>query len=277
MIFHYYFKTKLAAFMRIYKIILPVLASTLILTGFIMPANTKDIIPEKDPLILPISEYTGTDILIPSGYRGSEPSDFEGMMSQDWYDFYYDAETNQYRMEKASIIAQKHYDDCLQDSTTWVYSERESILLIYGVEPSKKPIKSILIEKQHVWPQKSYTFGFNNKKYTLRGDGFTIKEEKAWMDGYDEPEQWDEVINYKLYLSEDSTKGEQLIIAMPDFNYTFVKIVWIGDMDGDGKPDFIFDVSPEYEYKRMVLFLSSIAGGNEIVKCAGISEYGFDC
>jgi len=43
------------------------------------------------------------------------------------------------------------------------------------------------------------------------------------------------------------------------------KYKWIGDLDGDGYPDFIFNVSPK-GYEDMRLYLSSQAGENELVK-----------
>ena len=83
--------------------------------------------------------------------------------------------------------------------------------------------------------------------------------------------------NYKLYLSEAGSGNEQLLIAMPGFWDTKALILWIGDLDADAKPDFVFDVSDDYESKCVVLFLSSKADESQIVKCVGRSYYAFDC
>jgi hypothetical protein len=217
------------------------------------------------------------DILLPAGYRGTEPSEFRHMYLEDWYDFYKDPDSEDFYLKKADLIIEKFYDDCLQDSTTGVSSKRESLLLIEGLTPKNSLIKSIPVSKQWVWVGEKASFELNGKKYTFRGDGMVLKSDSAYLDGSDEPQRWDEVADYKLYLSEDGVDGEQLLVDVPKFEDTFVQILWIGDLDEDGKPDFILDVSPHYEYKRVMLFLSSKAGNGEIVKCAGSSEYGFDC
>jgi len=235
-----------------------------------------EIIP--DTLILPeYSNNTGIEIMEPAGYRGTEVSDYEHMFNEEWYDFYQDTISKKFYMDKAQLIVKRMYDDCLQDSTTFVYSERNSLLLINGLRSQYNPVITIPVEKNRIWVGEEYSFTYKERTYKLRGDGITKESNKAWMDGFDEPQRWDQVLNYKLYLSENGRNEEQLIIAIPCFNDTFVKILWIGDMDDDGKPDFIFDVSKHYESSEIVLFLSSKAVRNEIVRCVGFSFYNFDC
>jgi len=234
---------------------------------------------ELDTLVIPRCPEnsdikTDVQILLPAGYRGTEPADFEPMLSEKWYDFYQDSITKKYFLEKATIEIGKFYDACLDDSTTEVHSKRDALILVKGIIPQDKEIFSIPIKKRRIWPNEKYSFSFNGKTYLLRGDGNTIK---SGMADYGEgTEKCDEVENYKLYLSEQG-KPEQLIIAIPTFNYTFVQILWIGDLDGDGKPDFVFDTSRDYEATSVLLFLSSKAGEGEIVKIAASSSYQFDC
>lgn len=42
---------------------------------------------------------------------------------------------------------------------------------------------------------------------------------------------------------------------MPGFWDTKALILWIGDLDADAKPDFVFDVSDDYESKCCSLVL----------------------
>ncbi len=232
---------------------------------------------ELDTLVLPVEEVPEISIILQAGYRGTQPSDYAVMRTENWFDFYQNPTSQEYFMEKATIVVDKFYDDCLEDSTTSVSSERNSILMIKGLAPKNKFIQSIHVEKKMIWPDEKYSVEFNGKQYTLRGTGIVLESGQALSDESEDGQRWDEVANYKMYLSETGMNNEQLLIAIPRFNGTFVELVWVGDLDEDGKPDFVFDVSPDYEYKRVVLFLSSKAGNGEFVKCAGISEYGFDC
>ncbi|MCL2650135.1 MAG: hypothetical protein FWD60_03790 [Candidatus Azobacteroides sp.] len=234
---------------------------------------------ELDTLVIPQSPEnsdikTDVQILLPAGYRGTEIADFKPMLSEEWYDFYQDSITKKHFLKKATIKIGKIYDDCLEDFTTYVGSQRNPLILVKGIIPQNKEISSISVKKRRIWPDEKYSFSFNGKTYLLRGDGNIIKSGTTDMDGG--LERWDEVKNYKLYLSEQG-KPEQLIIAIPTFNDTFVQILWIGDIDGDGKPDFIIDNSRNYEEKNVLLFLSSKAGEGEIVKIAASSSYQFDC
>ncbi len=233
-----------------------------------------------DTIELPVVSNEGIEIVLPAGYRGYEPSDFYHMLSENWFDFYQDSVSKNHYLEKANITIDKFYDDCLQDSTTSVSSDRDCILLIKGLQFSNNQIKTIPVKKKYVWVGEKSSFEFNHEQYTLRGDGFTVKSDEPYsylIDDPDELQDRDEVVNYKLYLSKKGVQEEQLLIAIPSFNHTFVKLLWVGDLDEDGKPDFIFDVSRDYEDKAVVLFLSSKAGKGEFVKCVGESAYSFDC
>ena len=218
---------------------------------------------------------TDIEILLPAGYREMNPADFKPMLSEKWYDFYQDSIAKKYLLKKADIEIGKFYDDCLQDSTTYVSSQQESLILVKGIIPQHEEISSIPVKKYHVWVGEKSEFSFNGKTYVFRGDGITIQEGMAWTDE-DLPGRWDKVENYKLYLSEQG-KEEQLIVAIPSFNDTFVQILWIGDLDEDGKPDFILDISRDYEEKAVLLFLSSKAEKGEIVRAVASSSYQFDC
>lgn len=235
---------------------------------------------ELDTLVVPqLPENsdikTDVQIRLPAKYRGRKPADFKPMLSEEWCDFYQDSITKKYFLKKADIQIGKYYDACLQGFATSVNSRRNSLILIKGIAPQKGEIPTVPVKKRRVWVGEKYEFSFNGKTYVFRGDGVTLKADSAWFDE-NAPERWDKVENYKLYLSEQG-KEEQLIVAIPEFNETFVQILWIGDLDGDGKPDFILDTSRDYEEKTVLLFLSSKAGKGEEVKVVASSNYEFDC
>jgi len=203
-----------------------------------------------------------------------ERESFKSMLSEEWYDFYQDSITKKYFLKKADIRIESYYNDCWGDSVKYIKSQRKPLIFVKGIIPQNEEIFSIPVTKRRVWVGEKYSFSFNEKTYIFRGDGNTIKSEMAHTD--DGLERWDEVKNYKLYLSEEG-KAEQLILAIPTFEHNFMKILWIGDLDGDGKPDFILDTSRHYEEETVLLFLSSKAGSGEIVRIVASSSYGFAC
>lgn len=61
------------------------------------------------------------------------------------------------------------------------------------------------------------------------------------------------------------------------FNDTFVELLFVGDIDRDGKLDFIFGANKNYEEERVILFLSSKAENGNLVKKVSEIAIQFDC
>lgn len=222
-----------------------------------------------------MSKDSDIKILLPEAYRDTDITKFYTMKSEPWCDLYKD---KNYYFKKAKITIERGFDDCFGDSTTIVNTKNESLILIKGLSPIQGKLYSITLDKQYVWVGETQQFRFYDKNYVLRGDGITIKSGQAYIDDSNgKPERWDDVKDYKLYLTQEGDTKEQLLISIPEFEGTFVKILWIGDLDQDKVPDLLLDVSPHYEIKKVILFLSSKAEKDEIVKNVGFSQLGFDC
>lgn len=233
-----------------------------------------------DTLLLPIVHNNeGITILLPGMYRGTEPAEYKHMLSEEWYAIYLDSLSRDFYVEKASFEIGKFDDQCLGDSTTYISSaDKKPIeLFIKGIKPKELHLRTHHHSQTSIWTDSQYSFDWGNQKYTLRAEGTSDKSQRQFdKDELGRTTCWeDNLTNYKIYLSLG--QQTQLLIAIPLLNNTNVQIIFIGDLDEDGKPDFIFETSSDYEEKRVVLFLSSKARNGEIVRCAGESSYQFDC
>lgn len=227
------------------------------------------------PLLPQEFDTKKVNIFINWSYSGYEPSDFEHMLTENWYDLCKDGETNDFSLTKSEIKIGKDYNECLQDSITYVSSEN-NILMVKGLTKKNRILEAIIPEVNALQPGEKIDFTLNNQKYTLRGEGIAPQKDKVYMaPGFSIGYSTESVINYKLYLSTNDR--EQLLLSIPTFNDTFVQILFIGDLDEDGKPDFIFDTSRDYEERRVLLFLSAPAEDNEIVKAIDEANTQFDC
>lgn len=83
--------------------------------------------------------------------------------------------------------------------------------------------------------------------------------------------------NVEVYLTNKKAGCKQLLRTVTRFEDTTVKILWVGDLDCDGSPDFIVDTSDKYEYLGAELFLSSAAEEGELVHLVARGGYSTEC
>ncbi len=240
--------------------------------------DTSDIIP--DSIILPEVHDEGIGIQLPGLFRGYEPSDFDDLINGSWYELFYDSKVDKFFLTEGMARVTKEMDDCLGDSSTYISSkhEIEPMLFIKGLDEPLFKINSLVLKQHMIWPGQSMTFTFNNQNYALEAEGSVLSSEPVHSND-NSIATWQNVINYRLNLTSNvyGNVKKQLLIAIPSFNNTFVQVLFVGDLDNDGKPDFIFDISRDYEEKAVILMLSSRAKGDEFVRCVGESSYQFDC
>lgn len=211
-------------------------------------------------------------ILLPRTYRTYNDVNEAASLNEKWLELY--EENGQYYLGKAKFKIENGYDECVGDSTKSISPENKALIFIENPELKTGKIKSLKIDKNKIWPGEKHSFTFNSQTYTLRGEGKVLSEEKVSTDD-DKTEIYKKVENYKLYLTAGST--EKLLLKEASFNDTFVELLFAGDIDGDGKLDFIFGANRDYEEERVILFLSSKAeNGNAVKKVSEIAVQ-FDC
>jgi len=127
------------------------------------------------------------------------------------------------------------------------------IALIEGLDCLKAGIS----DKLDWYPPKldsgeSYTFMFQNQPYTLSAVGM-----------------------YELFLEseKDGKMVKTLLASTPFFDEGSIGILFVGDIDQDGQIDLILDNSPKYNAFTPTVYLSSVAGENELVKVVGMGLF----
>ena len=70
--------------------------------------------------------------------------------------------------------------------------------------------------------------------------------------------------SFRCFYVEEGTEGRKVMPSdeMP-------KVIWSGDMDGDGKIDLLLQMSDHYNMSRICLYLSSLAPAGQLVALAG--------
>lgn len=154
----------------------------------------------------------------------------------------------------------------------------KNLIYISGLQKMNAIIPSHFHKQLTILPNKAYTFEFNDKSYTLRAEGKITYPEP--IDGFEADEfgRADNRIfgieNYKLFLEFE---GKKQVLDSGSYINTCLEILFIGDLDGDGKADFIFETNKWYEGREVTLYLSSQAEDDEIVKNMGASGNYYSC
>ncbi|WP_428229797.1 hypothetical protein [Flavobacterium sp.] len=213
------------------------------------------------------------DILLPRSYRTYDGKNPAASLNEKWIDLY--EKSGEYYLGKADFEIEKGFDECSGDSLNLIIPKNKTILFIDYPQLKLGKIKSLKIDENKIWPKEKITFTFNNVSYTLRGEGKVISSEKRQADDGKE-EVFNNVQHYKLYLSAGDD-AEKLLLAEDSFQDTFVELRFAGDIDGDGKLDLIFSANRNYEEERVILFLSSKAENDGVIKKVAEIAVQFDC
>lgn len=213
------------------------------------------------------------DILIPQSYRTYDNQNPVTALNEKWIELY--QENDEYFLGKSNFKIEKGYSECSGDSVLSILPKKKVLLLMDYPELKTGKVKTVKIEEDKIWPKEKLNFTFGNLNYTLRGEGKVLSEEQVSTDD-DKIEIFKKVEDYKLYLTVGSNP-EKLLLTEMSFNDTFVELLFAGDIDGDGKLDFVFGANRNYEEERVILFLSSKAENGDSVKKVSETAVQFDC
>ena len=110
-----------------------------------------------------------------------------------------------------------------------------------------------------VFPGDTVEFNFFGVRYSLFATGHD-----------DVMNEVHKVSDYKLYLSclSEQAHSTELLVSHSEFDDAMTSILWVGDIDGDLKPDILLDLSDHYNVREPALFLSSLAAPGHLLRFA---------
>lgn len=235
-------------------------------------ASVKEV-SQKDETVSYEKFKNELEILLPRSYRTYDGVNPASSLTGNWIDLY--EENGAYYLGKANFEIEKGFDDCSGDSLKSIMPKNKTMVFIDDPALKAGKLNSVKINKHKVWPKQKVTYTFNDVNYVFRAEGKVVSQYEITPDD-DGENFFKNITNYKLYL-KIGNGDEKLLLAEDSFHETFVELLFAGDIDGDGKLDFVFNASRDYEEERMILFISSKAENQDAVKKVSEIAVQFDC
>ena len=190
-----------------------------------------------------------------------------------------------FALKKTTVTVQEQEYDAINEAgdTTGVKVEsdlKESVLiLIQGLpNPSPGPVEHIDLGKQgYFYPGYEFLFAFPRKskhqtEWFIYATGSVVSENDSLV-----------LNNYTLVLRKKGFRIDDTHQILTQYSMHTREanknspIIWIGDLDRDGQPDFLLNLAPTYITSEISLYLSSMAKEGELVGLAGKIEFEAGC
>ncbi|MCC8154970.1 MAG: hypothetical protein LIP01_12695 [Tannerellaceae bacterium] len=183
-------------------------------------------------------------------------------ITDEWLQVYKDE--YECKLIKGDFEIEEYCDDaCIGGDVKVIRAYSGTRFLIHHPGLKEMTIDTIPDIQEQIGPGEEFAFTMNGEKYTLRAEGFTWGKPDSF--GVI-PGRIYGVSYHTLFLHTGSTDKEEILLLEPSFGDTIAKILFIADIDGDGKPDFVFQACPEYSILRYVVVLSSEAEENQPIR-----------
>lgn len=205
---------------------------------------------------------TAVKIMIEGRFHKQEV--WKGAETKQWLALVQNDST--FELQPAQLEITPFYDP-VNDKGRQVRSGREvrgehqhTLLFITGMDKLKLGIvDTVGYPSQVILPNTSVDLQYKGKTYTLTASGDSVQNESS--ESYS-------LKNYSWSVSSirNGKKITQQLASDEDFESAIYVLLWAGDLDRDGIPDLLADLSNHYNTSQVALFLSSRADKGKLYK-----------
>ncbi|PRY15485.1 hypothetical protein CLV24_102106 [Pontibacter ummariensis] len=192
---------------------------------------------------------------------------WQGAERQEWLGLFYENGKYELRPTKLKVHV---VEDPTADSAG-VISGREVIgiaphvaFFIRGLQAKAGAVDSASFSKTTVAANKAIPYTFKGQDYLIKAYGDSIQEadmEYAYRN-----------YGWKVVGRKRGKQIEQVLAEDESFDDSIYVLLWAGDLDRDGIPDLLLDLSNHYNVSRYTLFLSSMAERGKLYKKVAMFE-----
>lgn len=189
---------------------------------------------------------------------------WQGAETKQWMGLVLEDSTFQLRPTRLQVYP---FFDPIYDKGKQVKSGREvrgehanTLFFVTGIDQLKAgPVDTVGYPGQVILPNTALNLRYKDKVYTLEASGDSVQQDGA--DAY-------ALQNYSWTIkgTRNGKKISQELARDTDFESAIYVLLWVGDLDRDGIPDLLADLSNHYNTSKVALFLSSKADKGKLYK-----------
>lgn len=223
-----------------------------------------------DTYSFPVDSLLSVNILWTGVFHGDEVD--PNLQKKTWFGLFKNG--NKYSFSETNIAIKHAYDAVLDEDesqqTGWEVDttiKDTCVVLVERLPGFKNKNVESVHTPQNIFPQEDFEFQFQGTQYKLSATG---KKKKEHPDS-----NWWVVSDYKLYLTTlvDGKEMTELLTAKKSFDDQMIKIIFAGDLDGDGKLDLVIDTASHYNVSSLTLYLSKSGERSRIIKPVGVFTF----
>ncbi|GAB3196403.1 hypothetical protein ABID22_002929 [Pontibacter aydingkolensis] len=226
-------------------------------------ADTTDLAPEPD---------TPLKLLLEGSFHKQEV--WQGAEKRSWLAVFY--EDGRYYLRPASLQVKPTYDP-VADSDQEINGKRiisgrevisqdsNTVFFLTGLEKYKEgELDTVAFTSNIIPANKTLTYTFKGRPYSIKayGDSTQLSEGKYSYKDY----------RWKVSGSKKGKRIEQTLAEDEQFEKSIYMLLWAGDLDRDGVPDLLIDISNHYNISTIALFLSSKAEKGKLYKKVAVFQ-----
>ncbi|MBF8965126.1 hypothetical protein I0P70_17895 [Pontibacter sp. FD36] len=215
--------------------------------------DTTDLSPEPK---------TAAKIMIEGRFHKHEV--WQGAEQKPWMALVQDDSV--FRLQPSGMQVTTFFDP-VYDKGRQVRSGREvrgehpnTLLFVTGIAKLQaSEVDTVGYPDQVILPNTAIDLGYKGKTYTLAASGDSIQQEGS--ESYS-------VRNYRWTVTgtKSGRKITQELASDENFESAIYVLLWVGDLDRDGIPDLLADLSNHFNTSKVTLFLSSLAEKGKLYK-----------
>ncbi|WP_299708335.1 hypothetical protein [uncultured Pontibacter sp.] len=215
--------------------------------------DTTDLSPEPS---------TAAKIMIEGRFHKHEV--WQGAEQKSWMALVQDDSV--FRLQPSRLQVTTYFDPVF-DKGRQIRSGREvqsdhpsTLFFVTGIAKLQaSEVDTVGYPSQVILPNTSIDLNFKGKTYTLAASGDSIQQEGS--ESYS-------VQNYRWTVTgiKNGRKITQELASDENFESAIYVLLWVGDLDRDGIPDLLADLSNHFNTSKVTLFLSSLAEKGKLYK-----------